>query len=88
MILIEDGKCVICSNRDNVVALNDCNDHRTVTIICKDCLIDVLINFTIYGNMKQLLFEYVMKEDLQKSEDRASDIVFNNIQSAKDMQKQ
>ena len=82
MILIEDGKCTICGNRDNVVALNDHDSNRTVLIICKDCLIDSLINFGMYGNVKQLLFT-PDNRDVIKLDNQVSKMIFDAIESKK-----
>ena len=85
MILVEDGKCTICGNRDNIVSLNDHDDNRTVTIICKDCLIDVLLNRVIYHEMKVIMYkdEKVTREQYEKLEKELGDIVFDAIKSSK-----
>lgn len=93
MILVEDGKCTVCGNRNNVVSLNDHSDDRTVTIICKDCLIDVLMNYVLYGDMRNKAVCTIEAKDInitriEKAEKEITNIIFDNIDSVRQMRRE
>ena len=80
MVLTEDGKCTVCGNRDNVIALTDYDSSRVTIIICKDCLIEVLLS--IMSNEFQML-QFGRRQATDKNrkivEQEVTKIIFDTI---------